>query len=354
MIASHYHKGRRKGRKVAMFHVLSILAVCLFGAGSLTAGGKIIIAHRGASGYLPEHTLPAVALAHAMGADFLEQDVVLSKDDTPLVLHDIVIDTVTDVAKHFPDRRRADGRYYAIDFTLAELKQLQATERFNPKTGQAVYPNRFPLGQSSFQIPTLEEELQLIQGLNKTTGRSAGIYPEIKAPAWHRQQGKDISRIVLAVLARYGYRSKSDAIFLQCFDFDEVKRIRKELAYPGRLIQLIGENSSGESTNDYNRLRTPQGLEEVATVADGIGPAIHQVVSGKKDNRLQITDLVKNAHAVGLEVHPYTLRADALPPYATSLEELLHIFFLEAQVDGVFTDQCDRGVAFLRTKFAHP
>src|SRR6266478_3317261 len=152
------------------------------------AAEKIIIAHRGASGYLPEHTLEAKAVAHAMGADFLEQDLVLSMDGVPVVMHDIHVDTVTDVARRFPDRKRADGRYYAIDFTLAELKSLHITERFNPKTGRAVYEGRFPLWQSTFAIPTLEEELQLIQGLNRSTGRNVGIYPEIKSPSWHREK----------------------------------------------------------------------------------------------------------------------------------------------------------------------
>lgn len=332
-----------------MAYLVNILLICLSLVGSITAAEKIVIAHRGASGYLPEHTLPAVTLAHAMGADFLEQDVVLSKDDVPVVLHDVVIDTVTDVAKRFPDRRRGDGRYYAIDFTLAELKQLQATERFHPETGQAVFPTRFPIWQSTFQIPTLEEELQLIQGLNKTTGRNAGIYPEIKMPAWHRKQGKDISRIVLDVLSRYGYRTKSDAVFLQCFEWEEVKRVRRELGYQGRLIQLLEDSSKSDPT-DYRYLCSRQGLKELAGIVDGIGPSMNQIVSGKKEGRLQITDLVKDAHTHGLQVHPYTLRADALPGYAATFEELFAIFFIEAKVDGVFTDQCDRGVAFLHTK----
>ena len=110
-------------------------------------GEELVIAHRGASGYLPEHTLPAIAMAHAMGADYLEQDVVLSKDDVPIVLHDIHIDTVTDVARRFPDRKRADGRYYAIDFTVAELKQLPASERFDPRTGRRRVPGALPGGQ---------------------------------------------------------------------------------------------------------------------------------------------------------------------------------------------------------------
>jgi glycerophosphoryl diester phosphodiesterase len=135
-----------------------------------------------------------------MGADFLEQDIVLTKDDAPVVMHDIQLETISDVAERFPARKRTDEHYYALDFTLVEIKQLHANERINPKTGRAVYPNRFPPGRSSFQIPTLEEELQLIQGLNKTRGRVAGIYPEIKQPGWHRKQGHDVSRIVLPIL----------------------------------------------------------------------------------------------------------------------------------------------------------
>jgi glycerophosphoryl diester phosphodiesterase len=321
----------------------------LFAAPAMSDGKKIIIAHRGASGYLPEHTLAAKAMAHAMGADYLEQDVVLSKDGVPIVLHDIHIDTVTDVARKFPDRKRSDGRYFAIDFTLAELKQLKVTERFDPKTGKAVFGTRFPIWQSSFEIPTLEEEIQLVQGLNRSTGKSTGIYPEIKAPAWHRMQGQDISKIVLAILNRYGYRSKSDKCYLQCFDLEEVKRIRTELGYKGKLVQLIDYDGSPESTTNYARLRTPEGLKDVAEVADGIGPALDQIVKGKSGGKLVTTNLVRNAHALGLEVHPYTFRADKLPTFAASLEELLRIFFTDLGVDGAFMDQPDRGAAFLRS-----
>ena len=118
---------------------LALLGGAIAVAAASPAGPKIVIAHRGASGYLPEHTLPAIAMAHGQGADYLEQDLVLSKDGVPMVLHDIHIDTVSDVAKRFPDRRRADGRYYALDFTVAELKQLAVSERFDPKTGAAVF-----------------------------------------------------------------------------------------------------------------------------------------------------------------------------------------------------------------------
>ena len=158
----------------------------------------------------------------------------LSKDDVPIVIHDIYVDTVTDVAKRFPERKRADGRYYVLDFTVAELKQLRVTERFNAKTANAFSRSAFPPHQSSFQLSTFEEELQLIQGLNRSTGRVAGIYPEIKQPKWHREQGHDISRVVLSILARYGYATKSDLCFLQCFELAEVRRLRKELGWRGR------------------------------------------------------------------------------------------------------------------------
>ena len=143
-----------------MKYLPTMLALMLAGIAPAEEIKPIVIAHRGASGYLPEHTLPAKALAYGLGADFLEQDIVLTKDDVPVVLHDIYLDTVTDVARRFAGRQRADGRYYALDLTLAELKQLRVTERFNAKTGKPVYPQRFPAEQSEFHLATLEEELK--------------------------------------------------------------------------------------------------------------------------------------------------------------------------------------------------
>ena len=296
----------------------------------------VVIAHRGASGYLPEHTLEAKVLAHAMGADFLEQDVVLTKDDVPIVMHDTQLDTISDVAQRFPDRKRANGHYYALDFTLAEIKQLHANERMNPKTGRAVFPNRFPLGRSSFQIPTLEEELQLIQGLNKTCGRVAGIYPEIKQPGWHRKQGHDISRIVLPILRRYGYATKQDPCWIQCFEPDEVKRIRTELGWEGRLLLLLPPG-----------WLTRANMAELAKVADGIGPELSAIVSGTSKADRKVTDFVKEAHAAKLSVHPYTLRADDLPKFADSMDDALEVLFTEAQIDGLFSDFPDMVVKWL-------
>jgi glycerophosphoryl diester phosphodiesterase len=295
----------------------------------------IVIAHRAASAYLPEHTLPAVAMAHAMGADFIEQDVVLTKDNVPVVLHDIYLDTVSDVAERFPGRRRADGRYYALDFTLVEIKRLRVTERCHAATGRQVFANRFPKGLGCFEIPTLEEELRLIRGLNHSTGRIAGIYPELKQPAWHRRQGHDVSRIVLPLLRRHGYASKADACWLQCFDLHEVKRLRAELDWQGRLVLLL------------ERAITARQLAGVAQAADGIGPAISLVISGRTRAARRVTDLVGRAHAHHLAVHAWTVRLDDLPKFAASSDDLMNLLFTEARVDGVFSDFPDVTVRWL-------
>jgi len=322
---------------------------------SVAAGAEsrpLVIAHRGASGYLPEHTLAAKAYAHAQGADYLEQDLVLTKDDVPVVLHDIHIDTVTDVAARFPERKRADGRFYALDFTLAELKQLRVSERFNAKTGQAVFAKRYPSGQSptEFRISSLEEELQLVQGLNHSTGRNVGIYPEIKHPKWHREQGRDISKIVLPILARYGYATRDAACFLQCFDWTELKRIRGELGWKGRIVMLLEPTAREDDATDHDRLCTEAGLKELAETVDGVGPALGRIVTWDADGRPNFSDFMKHAHGAGLVVHPYTVRVDELPRNCPSVEALHAALFREAQVDGVFTDFSDVTLAWLKSR----
>lgn len=296
---------------------------------------KIVIAHRGASGYLPEHSLEAKAMAYAMKPDFIEQDLVLSKDDIPIVIHDIHLESVTDVAEKFSERNRKDGRYYVIDFTYEELQQLNVTERFDPKTYKAIYPKRFPMWKSKFKLHSLQDEIELIQGLNISTDKNIGIYPEIKEPEFHNKEGKDISKIVLKILTNYGYSTKNDNCILQCFDALELKRIRQELKSELFLVQLM-EYKNNESN-----------LKEYATYADGIGPWYKQLISGKDDKgNWKSSNLVTEAHQLGLVVHAYTFRADDLGEFS-SLEELLDVGFNTLQLDGVFTDFPDRVVRFL-------
>lgn len=308
----------------------------------------LIIAHRGASGYLPEHTLEAKALAFGMGADYLEQDVVASRDEQLIVLHDIHLDRVTDIAERFPDRHRDDGRFYARDFDLDEIRSLRAWERLNASGDDVAFPGRYPAKSGNFRVPSLEDELELIAGLNRASGRSVGIYPEIKRPAWHRDNGIDLSAKLLETLDRYGYREPTDRIFVQCFDAREIERLRHELDCRLPLIQLIGENDWHESDTDYDRLRTEEGLEQLAMTADGIGPGLWQLYTlAEIDGQPVSTGLVSRAHVHGLAVHPYTFRADQLPPGFETFESAVQWFAGTLAIDGLFTDFPDRGLRAL-------
>jgi glycerophosphoryl diester phosphodiesterase len=315
----------------------------------MTDKDVLVIAHRGASGYLPEHTLEAKALAYGMGADYLEQDVVATRDDELVVIHDIHLDRVSNVAEKFPQRKRDDGRYYVRDFDLAEIRTLRAWERRGDDGISAVFPKRFPTGQGAFQIPTLREEIKLVQGLNKSTGRSVGIYVEIKRPAWHKAEGVDISPILLRLLDDVGYRTRQDKIYVQCFDPDEVRRIRHELDCELKLTQLMDNPEGGDYFPEHDFMLTPEGLEQLKKTVDGIGPWLGYVVGiAEVDGRLVSTGLVSNAHAAGLQVHPWTFRADQLAPGFDSLEEMIRWFVDELAIDGVFTDFPDRAIEALQ------
>ena len=316
------------------------------------ADSAIVIAHRGASGYLPEHTLPAKAMAHAMGADFIEQDIVLTRDGIPIVLHDIYLQSTTDVAQQFPDRARPDGRFYAIDFTLSEIRSLRAHERSEfSDSGQerAVFPERYPLAKGLFSVPTLDEEITLIEGLNQSTGRTAGLYIELKAPQFHLRHGFDMAKIILATLENRGLATQTGRIYLQCFDDKTLRYLREELRTPLPLIQLIGENAWGEDGGvDYDIMKTDAGLASIATYADGIGPWIGQILDGRDQNdQPKFSNLVANAKAHGLLVHPYTFRREQVPEGFESFEALHRAFFERLEVDGVFTDFPDVTRAYL-------
>ena len=296
-----------------------------------------MVAHRGASGYLPEHTLASKVMAYAMQADYIEQDVVLSKDDVPIVIHDILLDDVTNVLEKYPNRKREDGRYYVIDFTFEEIKTLEVTERFDSETGLQIYPNRFPKGTSSFRLHSLQDEIELIQGLNKSTGKNIGIYPEIKKPEFHHENGKDISKIVLNILSNYGYKTKNDKCIVQSFDAIELERIRKELKSQLFLVQLM------EFSEQKNL------LEFYASYADGIGPWYKHLISSKNATDFSLTSLVEDAHKLDLVVHPYTFREDQLDEF-DSFEQMIDVIIHQAGADGGFTDFPDRMREVLQAK----
>jgi len=309
----------------------------------------MVIAHRGASGYLPEHTLEAKAYGHALGADYIETDAVVTRDDQLIVIHDIALDRVTNVADRFPDRKRADGRYYARDFDLAEIKTLNVRERRRSDGKTAVFPNRFPTGVGTFSVPTLREEIKMIQGMNRATGREVGIFAEVKKPAWHRNEGADISSLALQLLDDLGYRSRDDKFFLQCFDAAETRRIRRELGCELNMIQLIEDNAANESDTDYDEMRTAAGLEEISQFVEAIGPNITHVARlDSIDGQPVSTGVVSNAHAVGMKVIPWTFRAEHLVPGMDSLQEMVAWFAENLQIDGVFTDFPDMALAAVR------
>lgn len=303
------------------------------------------MAHRGASGYLPEHTHEAVVLAHSWGVDFIEPDVVLTKDNHAVIMHNIFLDMTTNVADIFPQRKRKDGRYYVVDFNLSEIRKLSANDSIDPKSKKLSYPPRFPFKKARFQVPTLEEYIQLVQGLNKTRSRNIGIYPELKAPEFYQKEGKDIARLVLPILEKYGYNREDANIYLQCFHIPTLKRMREELGAKMPMVALLAENSWGESSLDYEYYKSEAGVKEIAQFAQGLGPWFGQLV---KPGTLKSSGLVELAHRYGLKVHPYTHRSDKLPPSFDSDKDFFDFLYNHLGADGVFSDFGDRALLYSR------
>jgi glycerophosphoryl diester phosphodiesterase len=306
-----------------------------------------VIAHRGASGYLPEHTREAKAAAHAMGADYIEQDVIASRDGVLVVLHDTYLDAVTNVAERFPGRARADGRFYVIDFDYSELASLSVHERTNADarvSGESLsqtWPGRFPAAVGGFRISTFDEELELIGGLNRSTGRRAGIYPEIKDPAWHAQNGVDLTHLVITALESHGFLTavpdgESPPVYLQCFDASELQRIRHDIDPPIPLVQLL----TGEDDT------SAESLERISAYAQGIGPPYFSLIR-ETNGAIEPNALCVQAHGAGLAVHPYTFRKDQLPAFADTFAALVGFFAAEVGIDGLFTDFPDTAISIL-------
>jgi glycerophosphoryl diester phosphodiesterase len=282
----------------------------------------LIIAHRGASGYLPEHSLEGYRLAAEMGADFIEPDLVFSKDGHLVVRHDHYLSPSTDVAERpeFASRKTTKPGHegpdwFTEDFTLDELKSLRIKQAF---------PGRSTAFDGKYQIATFDEVLDLRDRLSKDLGREVGIYPETKVPGYFQSIGLDYLESLLAILKEREFESADSPIIIQSFEGDILKRLRKQVDV--RLMHLFDDDAILDETT----------LKNVAKFANGIGPFKGLLVN--KD--LSSSGVIEQAHDLGLFVHPWTFRDDQLPPGITTAQQEYHFFF-ELGVDAVFTDFTD-------------
>ena len=296
-----------------------------------------IIAHRGASGYLPEHTLQGVELAHQQGAHFIEQDVVLTKDGVPVVLHDITLELTTNVGVIYPERQHADGKFYCSDFTLEEIKTLTAHERTDEQ-GNQVFPGRYAGPFDGFEVPTLAEELELIDSLNARGRHKAGVYIELKQPEYHERIGVDLFAAVLGVLEQFKRLNDPLNTVIQCFDPETLKRFKAHDEFSSTLVQLVCEGMPSDIRGDFDHMQTPAGVDEIATYADGIGPHVPLLF----DDEGGPSRMVTTAKNLGLFLHPFTLRADSPSLEGVNFAELHKKLFVDLEVDGAFTDFSDK------------
>lgn len=310
----------------------------------------IIIAHRGASAERPEHTLAAYERAIEQGADYIEPDLVPTKDHQLVARHENEIGSTTDVAAHpeFAGRKATktiDGEtitgWFTEDFTLAELKTLRARERL----GQLRPGNTQFDGQ--FAIPTLAEVISLAKAASARTGRVIGIYPETKHPSYFKALGLPIEPVLLAELARAGWTTAAAPVFIQSFEVDNLKALKGQTGV--RLIQLLAPSGKTGDGHDFAALATAGGLKAIAAYAFGVGPEKSLVIPRGPDGRLAApTRFVADAHAAGLEVHPWTFRPENvfLPegfkagtdPRAIGDGVAEIRAFLATGIDGIFSD----------------
>ena len=361
---------------------------------TLNGDTPLVIGHRGASGYRPDHTLESYKLAIDMGADFIEPDLVATKDGVLVARHEPNITGTTDVATRpeFASRKttkNVDGvneeGWFVSDFTLAELKTLRAVQPLS---------DRDQSYNGKFQIPTFEEVLDLAKAEGTKAGRTVGVYPETKHPTYHAKLGLPLEDRLLAVLAKYGYTTKASPVIVQSFEVSNLKYLRTKTQV--RLVQLVDANDvnadgSMDLTAPYDKpydfavagdsrtfasLLTPAGLKEIKTYADGIGPWKPYLIpskqvdankdgkpddlngDGKIDERDRVmmpaTSVVKDAHAAGLFVHAYTFRNEAkrLASDFKGDPKAEYKLFFNLGVDGVFSDFTDHAVA-ARAEFAN-
>jgi glycerophosphoryl diester phosphodiesterase len=321
----------------------------------------LIIAHRGASAERPEHTLAAYELAIDRGADYIEPDLVVTKDLVLVSRHENELSDTTDVAsrEEFEDRRRdkmIDGQrvagWFAEDFTVAELRTLRVKERL-----PSIRPNNARFN-GLYQVPTLEEIVMLVRAKEAETGRTIGLYPEIKHPNFLLQDaGIDMVDLLLDELRELGVAA-SAPIYIQSFEVGVLQRLNRRSDY--KLVQLLHPEGgpADEPAMRYAEMQTPSGLSDIAEYADGIGVSIGKIIGADGS----ATSLVADAHNAGLLVHAWTLRPENafLPASlrgpggdsATGCDAALLSALAKAGVDGVFADHPGRTRKIMRAKLA--
>lgn len=333
--------------------------IMFFSCSLLAATKPLVLGHRGACGYRPEHTLASYQLAIDMGADYIEPDLVITKDGVLIARHENEISETTDVALKFPDRKTTktiDGKsitgWFTEDFTLKEIKTLRAKERL-------AFRDHSYDGQ--FEIPTFKEVIELAKSQSKKLKRTIGLYPETKHPTYFQSIKLSLEEPLAKELKAAGLNKKTSAVFIQSFELTNLKKLKS--LTKNKLVFLIDDpevvpadfQASGDKRT-YMNLLSAEGLKEIKKTADGIGPYKRyilptKIVTGKNgekiEEKLSPTELVKVAHAVGLVVHPYTFRNEEkylLKEYNKDPKaEYLEFFALG--VDGVFSDFADVAVA---------
>lgn len=347
------------GKRGAMHRIIPCIIALLTGAPAMAEPLSppapeqvIIIAHRGASGERPEHTLESYGRAIDQGADFIEPDLVLTSDGVLVARHENEISGTTNVADHpeFSDKRGTkviDGvtvsGWFTEDFTLAELRTLRARERLPQlRVANSAY-------DGLFVIPTFDEILRFVRAREAETGRRIGVYPETKHPSYFASINLPHEAPLLEALTRYGYTTRDAPVFIQSFEVGNLERLRGLTAV--RLIQLMeaGGHPADRPDLSYRDMTSAEGLAAVARYADGIGPAKDMVLARTADGALGAsTGLVARAHAVGLAVHPWTFRIENFflpsnlrhgedPRAAGDLAAEMRAFMAEG-IDGMFTD----------------
>jgi glycerophosphoryl diester phosphodiesterase len=325
---------------------------------TLDGAAPLVIAHRGASGYRPEHTLAAYAMAIEMGADYIEPDLVATRDGHLIARHEPLLDDTTDVAIHaeFANRRTTkvlDGKsvngYYASDFTLQEIKRLRAVQ---------ANPARSKQYDGQFEIPTFEEILDLLARESAHRQRTIGIYPETKHPAFHLALGLPLEDRLLAALRRRDLDREAAKVFIQSFESANLQYLRTKTRLP--LVQLLDDgaleyDATGRSIvgvtvpnhGDERGGARPHSFADVAKYANAIGPWKRQILRDVGAPDLLITTLIEQAHAAGLRVHTYTFRNEpaTLAPQYRNDPALEYRQFFELGIDGVFSDFSDTALA---------